>query len=659
MIFLALILSAIFSYILYRKTNPDISRQRKSFLFLLRLVTLWIILSFLLIPIYKVTRVSFQKPKAIVMIDDSASMNIAQESMTKSEQITSLLANIKADLESNFDVKYENFASSLNGSDNSSDVIKSIEDLFVQGEDSSKEIYLLSDGHYVNNSFALLRDYPYKINTFRFANQQEELQPKFLNIRSNRTTFLNDPTPIEITSNIQGNKETTIEIYEGEKKLWSKDLENETGDIAKNLLHLKFETVGLHELTINLQDENEKYDTAKLVIKVNDNKNNITLLTDSPDWDAKSIKDALKLDNRFKYRFIVLKDRKMWEGNKEVQLEDVLRECQLLILNNDKRLLLNPEDSRLISSKINNGLSIFFIGDIVNGLDEFYPVRKTEIDRKYEAKVIPGLASKNYTTFSTYLENFKDLPPVKYKYFALKNSAQEIATMDNMERSPAITSHQLNQAKILHFGFEDFWRFSLRADNDAFNELIRNIIQWLSSKSGENFIVSTDKDGYYFGETVSFSAAILDEKGDFISQKKLRLELVDSNDQMVVSDFLLWKTDEYSYELDDLNAGLYHYKVTDIDTKQTKKGNFIVFNNSLEQSHTDFNNVALNEISRITGGKHNNSSDLPGIKDSLVREKISTNLYSEFKILYNNYFLLLVILSFSLELYFRRRWGLI
>jgi len=257
------------------------------------------------------------------------------------------------------------------------------------------------------------------------------------------------------------------------------------------------------------------------------------------------------------------------------------------------------------------------------------------------------------------LQGFQDLPPVKYKYYTLKNSAQEIATLDNMDRSPAITTHQLNQAKILHFGFEDFWRFATRADNEAYQDLMLNIIQWLSSKSGENFIVSTDKDGYYFGETINFNASILDEKGDFISQKKLKLEVKDVDKKVFLSDFLLWKTDRYSYELDDLPAGNYHYQVTDSDSKQVREGDIIIFDNSLEQTHLDFNNVALNEIAGATSGQHFDSQNIAGIKESIKREKIATNLYREFKILYNNYFLLLVISSFSIELYLRRRWGLI
>lgn len=231
--------------------------------------------------------------------------------------------------------------------------------------------------------------------------------------------------------------------------------------------------------------------------------------------------------------------------------------------------------------------------------------------------------------------------------------------MDNMDRSPAITTFKLNQTKILHFAVEDFWRFATRVDNEKYQEFILNIVQWLSSKSGENFIVSTDKDGYYFGEIINFSASILDEKGDFISQKKLKLEVIDEVNEVILSDFLLWKTDKYSYELDELKAGNYSYKVSDSDTKQMKTGDFIIFDNSLEQSHLDFNNVALNEISNISNGQHFDSENSAAFAEGIKREKVSKNLYSEFKILYNNLFLLIVILSFSIELYFRRRWGLI
>ena len=542
---------------------------------------------------------------------------------------------------------------------NNTDLIKSVEDLYSQNSTNLNEVFLLSDGYFINDKFSMLKDYPFKINTFSFPNQQIELNPKFLNIRSNRTTFLNDPTPLEVTTNSQGKQGLIIEIKDKHKRLLSQKLESYDSNVVKNQLHLKFDKVGLYELTLILKDNNQEYDTSKLVVKVNDNQNNVVILTDTPDWDIKYIKDAIKLDNRFNYKYLIAKDRTIWEDNNEISLNKALSDCQLLIINNQNRLLLSKENNTLLKKKIENGLNLFLIGGIVNGLEEYYPVRSTKIDRQYEGKVIPGIVAKNFTTFNEYLRDFQDLPPVKYNYYSLKNSAQEIATMDNMDRSPAITTFTLNNTKILHFAIEDFWRYATRVDNENYQAFILNIVQWLSSKSGENFIVSTDKDGYHYGEIIKFSASILDEKGDFISQKKLKLDVKDENNELVLSDFLLWKTDNYSYELDNLKAGNYKYQVTDNDTKQMKLGDFIIFDNSLEQSHLDFNNFALNEISHITAGQNYDSEDINTILEGLKRAKISQNIYSEFKILYNNLFLLIVILTFSIELYFRRRWGLI
>lgn len=620
---------------------------------------MWIVLSFLLIPIYKVTRISWVKPQAVVLVDNSDSMELLQGDMAKSELVNTFLKKIKADLEENYSVKYYNFGASLNGSSNNTDLIKSVEELFSQNSANGRDIFLFSDGYFINNKFSLLKDYPFNINTFSFTNQELEQKPQLLNVRSNRTTFLNDPTPIEVTINSQSIRNLKLVVKDKNKILVSKSVKESDSNIVKNQLQLNFSKVGLYDLTLILQDDKQEYDTSKLVVKVNDDQNKIVLLTDSPDWNIKFIKDAIKLDNRFSYRFLTLKNRKVWEGDSQIELNEVLADCQLLILNNNNRLLFNPEERDLIKNKIDKGLSVYFIGDLINGLDDYYPVKKSQIERQYEGKIIPGIVAKNFATFNDYLQDFQDFPPVKYKYYVLKNSAQEIATMDNMDRTPAITSFKLNQAKILHFAIDDFWRYAMRVDNEKYQEFILNIIQWLSSSSGENFVVSSDKDGYYYGETINFNASILDEKGDFISQKKLQLLVKDENKKEFLSDFLLWKTDNYSYELEDLPAGNYSYQVTDNDTKQMKEGNFIVFDNSLEQAHSDFNNVALSEISAITKGQYYDSNDIDVVKKGLVREKISTNLYSEFKILYNNYFLLLVILCFSLELYFRRRWGLI
>lgn len=659
MIVIALLISAFFSWILYRKTNPDLTFGRRFFLFFLRLITLSIVLLFLLIPIYKVTKETYMKPKAIILNDKSASMDLLQEGQSKAMRTSNLLEELKANLQANFDLEYLNFSSTLEGNPNNTDLISSIEDLYIRDSETPDEIFLLSDGYYSDNRFTLLRHYPFKINTFEFTNPQKDLQAKILNIRSNRTAYLNEDTPLEISINTQGKQDLSLEILNNNEVIKRETIDISDDNIAKKISYLKFDQVGLYKLTIKLNSSEETLDSARLVLKVSDNKKNLVLITDSADWDLKFIKDAIKLDNNFSFKFIIVKDRKIWQANEEVNLEDIVADCQLLIINNKNRLIFNPDQTKLLNNKVNKGLSLFLIGEIIPGLEDFYPVTKTSIDRVYEAKIIPGYTSKNYTTFASYLQTADDLPPVKYHYYKIKNSGQEIATLDNMDRSPAITAMRLNSAKILHFAFTDFWRFSTRANKDDFNTLILNIVQWLSSKSGENFVVSTNKDGYYFGETVEITASILDEKGDFISQKNLQIEVTKDENQDLISDFLLWKSDQYRYELEDLTAGNYTYKVTDMDTEKTKEGEFIIFDNSLELTHQDFNNVALNQISTITGGSYYKSSQIESIKSALSREKIPTKLYKEYKILFNNYLLLIVILSFSIELFFRRRWGLI
>ncbi len=659
MIFLSLIIAALYSYILYRKTKPEIAFRQRAFLFTLRLITVWLVLLFLTMPLYKISREILVKPKAVIMTDNSLSMQLKQAGQEKSVKVNNILNQIRNDLDKNFDTEYYDFASTIKGNPNSTDLLASIENLYAKQGQSPDEIFLLSDGYFSDNNLSRLKDYPFSINTFHVANPQVDLQAKIINLRANRQAYLNEDSPIEITINSHDNSKLRLEISENNQLLKKQNLGTNQDNIIKSSIYLKFDKLGLHNLDIKLLDDNQTYDSTNLVIKVSDNKKKILIITDSPDWDLKFIKDAIKLDNNFSYTYVVAKDRLFWQANEEVSLKDLLADCQLLIINNKSRLIFSSEDGQLIKNKVNNGLGLFLLGDIVLGMEDLYPVASTKIDRNYEAKVIPGFTSKNYTTFSNYFANVTDLPPVKYKYYSLKNTGQEIATLDNMDRSPAIALISFNNAKVLYFTFSDFWRFATRSDRNEFNTLIINIVQWLSSKTGQDFIVSTDKDGYYFGQNVKFSASILDEKGDFIAQKSLKLELLDNEKKSIKNDFFLWERDQYTYEVSNLPAGNYSYKVTDVTSNNQKEGNFIIFDNSLEMSHLDFNNVALREISNLTGGKHFPPQQIEQIKSSLVRERISQDLYSEYKILFNNYFLLLVILSFSIELFLRRRWGLI
>ncbi|MFA7056148.1 MAG: hypothetical protein WC155_01130 [Candidatus Cloacimonadales bacterium] len=643
---------------MYRKSYPVINFTRKALLFGLRTVSIWIILSFLLIPIYKVTKEHLQKPQAIILTDISESMNILQGGVTKSEIVNSVKAQLESNISKNFAVEEYEFASTINGNTNNTDLVRSIEELFRTTSNQESEIFLFSDGYYSNSDFSKLKEYSIKIHTFNFPNLDQEQQPKILNVRSNRTTFLNEATPFEVAINKFEFPNLTLEARSKDKLLLKSKLSSTSTLVENKQFSLIFDKVGLHELVLSIQDEQQVYDSSKLVIKVNDDQNKIVILTDSPNWDIKYIKDAINLDKRYTYSFLTVKKQAIYENDKAVQLTNFLDECQLLILNNSVRMQLSAPDLKLLSNKIDKGLSLFLLGEVVSGLEDYYPVRKSKVDREYEGNIIPGLSANKYTTFNNYFKDYKEFPPVKYNYYNLKNSGIEIATMDNMERSPAISTFQLNKAKILHFSVQNFWRFAMRNDRDKYNDFVLNIVRWLSSKSGENFLISTNKDGYYFGESTKFNASILDEKGDFISNKKLKLEVMTSDKKTLVTDFLLWKSESYNYELSELAADAYSYKVTDVETNSIKEGSFIVFDSSLEQSHTDFNNLALQTIAEITNGVHYDSAKIEDIKENMTREKVATTFYREFKVLYNNIFLAIFILCYAVELFLRRRWGL-
>lgn len=659
MIILSLILALIYAFLMYRKSYPVLDLTRKALLFTLRTISVWIILMFLLIPVYKVTKEYLQKPQAIVLTDISESMNILQGEVTKREIVTNLKTEIESNISKNFAVEHYDFASTINGNPNNTDLVRSMEELFRISANNESEVFLFSDGYYSNSDFAKLKDYPIKINTFSFPNLDQEQLPKILNIRSNRTTFLNEATPFEIVINKFDYDDLTLEVKSKTKLLFKSKLSATSTLVENKQFSLIFDQVGLHELVLSIQDGQQEYDSAKLVIKVNDDQNKIVILTDTPNWDVKYLKDAINLDKRYTYSFLTVKNRRIYEADNVVQLTDFLDECQLLIINNSTGLNLTAQDLKLLSNKIDKGLSLFLLGEVISGLEDYYPVRASKITREYEGNLIPGLSINRFTTFNNYLKDYNEFPPVKYKYYNLKNSGAEIATMDNMDRSPAISTFQLNQAKILHFSVHNFWRFAMRNDRDKFNDLVLNIVRWLSSQSGENFLISTNKDGYYFGENVKFNASILDEKGDFISNKKLELIVTNSDEENVLTDYLLWQAESYNYELAELVADSYSYKITDIEANNTKEGNFIVFDGSLEQSHTDFNNLALQTIAEITNGVHYDSANVEEIKEGLTREKLAISLYKEYRVLYNNIFLAIFIVCYAVELFFRRRWGLI
>lgn len=659
MIYLLVAVSLLFSFILYRRTKPEVSLKGKVLLFILRTLSVLIVLVYLFLPIFRRVSTSFEKPKGIILIDNSESMNNKVGEKSKKEISESSYNSLIKSIENSYRTSEYSFASGISGSKKSTDIVKTVKELFSNEDFTGAELFLFSDGYYVNNDFSQLSNYPVTINTFEHKNNSSLSQAKIINVRNSRTSFIDEKVPFEIT--IEKSLEDTLTLIALNKGriFYKETIPISDKSVIKKMIINKFKKRGLQEITLQLKSRDEVLDSRKVVVNIEDNKGEIAFLTDSPNWDLKFIKDIVKLDKKFKQKVLVQRKGSIYINQDKVKLAEELEGVSLLVIINNGRIHLSQKERETIKKRVKQGVSLFLVGAPTRGIEELYPVTKSNVTREYETSVIPGFSINDFVTFKDYFKDYQELTPVRYNFYSLKSGAKEIATFDNLEKAPAISYSRLNEARILHFAFHDFWQWKMRTDSAKFTELITNIINWLNSKAGESFLFSTDKDGFYFGENITFRSVILDEKGDYLSGKDLHLEIKDSTGVAVIDDYLVKVQEEYLYEADFLSPGKYQAILTDIDTKQKKQLAFLVLDDNLEKQQDDFNNQALFQLAEETGGQMYSLNNIEQLKGSLKRDKLKKEEVLEYDLVRNISILILFIILFSLELFLRKRWGLL
>ena len=161
---------------------------------------------------------------------------------------------------------------------------------------------------------------------------------------------------------------------------------------------------------------------------------------------------------------------------------------------------------------------------------------------------------------------------------------------------------------------------------------------------------------YWLGEKIDIRLRSEDE----IRQSRLnispRLEVFDEADKIVYDDFMTLAGDEYSSSITLFKAGNYRFVASDRESGKRSTGRFTVSGASLEERDFDFNLPLLSWLAADTNGRviYNPGDYSPpraAGRELTIRNEIA--LYKKW------YILMLFILAFALELFFRRRWGLL
>ena len=644
-LYILVLLLFIIILIYFTWLNIRISKSKNKYIIIIiRLILIILLFPLLIDKNYNYEIYSNKNQNIGILIDNS----ISTKNCLSSQKIFVLdrfITDMKdLSFKENFTTTYYNLDSSTNYNDIIFNSNFTNFDYFnkIIKKDTLDQFILLSDGNI--NSGKLNLSFNKKINVIGIGKEQSKYNNiKIFNIINNE---IGDSTLFDIELNINL-------IKNSQKAILTLLTNNETEKIYIDTLlfiygnynfnkKLIFDSKRLKKnylLSIELIDTKENNLSDNIWKKNIYEPNNIKILylTGKINYNTTFIKEILKNINGIELDHYILSDNK-----NQISFNDY----EHIILDNfptNKTQI--PYLSEMIYKNKNlsffegTGNSSFIVDSVINLMfkDSFNFVNDFSFNEKLNLH-------KNFT-----------LGPInkKYKVFNLDNNNSGIFFSDSS--IAIINSNNLNAVLIPNIGELDFYQKNKYQDNKIsiyFKDYLKKIIL-----NKDNINLNLNKQSYYKGEKLLFNL----DYPKYINNKNIMIYInnIKSND----IDSFVYTNDNNIYLKIEGEYSIYPKIIGTNNNKVNLNSKILtVSNNSIEEEIVFQNIDFLKNIANLSNGEYVNSEEyskkyLENINFSSIKS-IKRNIYNALDIFIKELIYLYVIILFTLEIYLRKRIGL-
>ena len=634
-------------------------KRKALWLFIVRFLVYFIILILLINPKWTQKKQIITKPALYVLADNSASIKLQNQN----GNLRDVLKNIKRSaLSDKYDWHFFKFGKSLSPYDSldfsaqQTNVGQALSEMaFLHQSDQKAPIILLTDGQsnigpdyvYDNTLEQNLNVYPV---VFGDTLKYNDLSIDLVNV--NPYAYKDNYFPVEVfvSADIDRVLRAQLKILEKGKILFRKKIQLSPKHHSERLnLRLKANKIGFHQYQIVLSglknEKKQENNKAFFNVEVLKNAKKILLISDIIHPDLGALKRSLKI-----HPYIRLDLKKSTD---QIQISDyqafILYQPTVNFSGIFKQLKEKHKSWWIITGKHTdwtflNREALFFSKQTAHSFENYFPVK----NESFSAFKLPEL-------------NLDKLPPLNDFYGHIKlNAIPEVAYYSKIN---GLISHQpllafnTRQKQAVLFG-ENIWQWALisgvNGQKNAFDQLVYQIIQYLSLNQEADHLQLQYKKQFYQTEPVIIRAKFLDKNLEIDEQVKPVLIL--KHDKQIEKIPMTNQGDFNQVALNTLTSGTYHFTVQNADKSLKKSGYFTVLPFSLEQQTTQTNTNKLRALAHQTGGK----TYFPNQIKKLIRDlETSKNYHSQISyqtgaipLIDFRYLLFLLVLLLALE------WGI-
>ncbi|MCF7912349.1 MAG: hypothetical protein K9M99_07465 [Candidatus Cloacimonetes bacterium] len=663
MVYLGLIAITGVTIYFYWQTMPEISSGRRYALAALRWIALAVVMILLFNPIIRYSRNQPIQTRQLLLLDNSLSMEEKSGSEIKYQVYQEAEAQVKKLLQDKgYECETVTFADGIAGDQESSRLAKTMADLHDQDRlRNVKDIFLFSDGWFDDSDPEFIQNIQFPLQVYQTDFQAPDFDLQINRLKYNQRAWLKDLNPFIVdVSATNYNGKAEVDFYISEQKIQSSQLDFSQEKYQQIIFEHEFLTTGLQPIRVEVRSdsleetetENNSFPGAVLVLE---EKAAVKIISDRLSWEGRYLVQAAAREERFEVTYLQ-KDNELHKEREIVQMGAEIENCQVLCLVNYGKLSFSNAQIELIDRYVTNGGGLLYLGQPLPGLEGILPVRSTGIRREFEGKFRLTPESSNYQSFKVLKENLEEIPPVRFYYTELLRSGTLLADFPAEQTPPAIVFQEYGNGKVLYVSFLDLWKWQLWGEESHYEVFANNILQWLSYAKAENFFAWSEQNSYLLGEEAKINLAAFDEK--YAPMSDLQAEIVISQDgQEYLRDFMNKANDNYNFSFTASEPGEYKYKIINTEGNQETEGKFLIESASSETRDRGTNSALLKFLAKQTNGKEFTRTE--DFNDYPQAETAYKTTYHEIPLYKKWYVIAIFLLSFCLEIFFRKRWGLL
>lgn len=622
-----------YAYLLYKSQIAQISHKIMA---VLRFISVTLICFFLLGPVLMQFTTDVQKPKILMVLDNSESVMSGKEAAYYRDEFLKIWYAAGSKLGNDYDVEFLNFGGTVTRSDsagfnqkktNMSAVFDHINNTYARQNIGA--VVLAGDGIYNrgnNPVYKSLNKHPvlYSIGMGDTSIRKDIM---IREASHNALAYLNNRFPIEIgiaAYECSGSNSTLSLVSEG-KTLYSQTISIGQKDFYKSvLIELDADKPGTRHIIATLSTVSGEVSIINnrkdIFIDIIDGREKILLAYQGPHPDLGAIKSAISANQNYEVKALPVQDIRVSE----------LSDYSVAILHQLPGKGSNARD--LIAQLRKLQIPIWSIAGYQSAVEQMPMIAPAaRIDRSQgrfnESQAMLNPDFNTFTLDAVTAASLAEFPPliVPYGQYAGAGNTEILAFQkigQVLTRNPLWAFSNQNGEKTAYLFGEGFWRwrladFNRNASHNASNELVSKTIQYLAVKEDKRkFRAYPVKNLYDEDEAVRFIAELYNASYEPVNDAEVRLSLLNADKKQF--NYIFSKNGKrYQLDLGLLPPGAYTYTARAEGISETISGKLLISPLQTELVNTRADFALLRQLSATHGGKFFTARELDKAIDAV------------------------------------------